>query len=160
MTNLGVAFIGCTSATTLSIGDGIEEIPDYCFKRCEKLQSVRIGKAVRKIGEKAFEGNERITEIYACSVVPPTCYDKDVFDSYVYKAATVYVPNERNAIERYRTDNVWRDFFEICSKDMTSIHSATIGDSQQATYLNLNGQRTTGATRGLNIVNGNKVLAR
>lgn len=105
--------------TEAFVGDSIEVVEKESFADCSKLQKVFIGSAVRQIKKGAFSGAERITEIYSLNPIPPTCEDETVFDGYVYKAAKVYVPDERDALTRYKAEAVWNKFFDIIAKNLT-----------------------------------------
>ena len=55
MTSIGAyAFSGCTSLTSVTIGDGVTSIGDYAFPGCTSLTSVTIPNSVTSIGENAF----------------------------------------------------------------------------------------------------------
>lgn len=72
-------------------------------------------------------------------MIPPTCSSANVFDQYVYKAADVYVPQERNAEARYKADDVWNKFFEIYSKDLAYLSAddidVTLSPAGYATFF-------------------------
>ena len=55
VTSIGAyAFSGCTSLTSVTIGDGVTSIGDYAFPGCTSLTSVTIPNSVTSIGENAF----------------------------------------------------------------------------------------------------------
>jgi len=56
-----MVFYGCTSLTTLTIGDKVTRIPSYAFARCSTLTSVTIGKSVLSIGDYAFHSCNKLT---------------------------------------------------------------------------------------------------
>lgn len=150
---------GLTSIASVIIPNSVETISAECFKGCSSLEMVVIGKSVRIIQDLAFAGADRIEQIYAFPVIPPTCASSNVFDSYVYKAAAVYVPDERNAVARYQAEDVWKNFFEIYSMEATGINAPAITPlPSERNYYNLQGLHTTGASRGISIVNGKKML--
>ncbi|MBQ0019246.1 MAG: leucine-rich repeat domain-containing protein [Bacteroidales bacterium] len=115
------AFAGCAPLENLTIGENVETLGDNCFDGCSALKEVILGKSLRSIGSGAFGGADRIENIYSLNPVPPTCAGESAFHEYAYKSAVVYVPNERNAIARYKADAVWSKFFEIYEKDMTNV---------------------------------------
>lgn len=49
-------FYNCTNLTTLTIGAGVTNIPDYAFYRCIALDYVTIPNSVTSIGNNAFAG--------------------------------------------------------------------------------------------------------
>ena len=56
-------FAGCTSLTTLTIGDKVTTIPSNAFSKCSALTSVTIGKSVTSIGSYAFYDCPRLTSV-------------------------------------------------------------------------------------------------
>ena len=50
------AFNGCTSLTSVTIGDGVTSIGSYAFNDCTSLNSVTIPNSVTSIGDYAFSG--------------------------------------------------------------------------------------------------------
>lgn len=114
-------FAGCAPLENLTIGENVETLGDNCFGGCSALKEVILGKSLRSIGSGAFAGADRIENIYSLNPVPPTCASEAAFHEYTYKSAVVYVPNERNAIARYKADAIWSKFFEIYEKDMSNV---------------------------------------
>ena len=56
-------FAGCTSLTTLTIGDKVTTIPSNAFRKCSALTSVTIGNSVTSIGDYAFGGCSGLTSV-------------------------------------------------------------------------------------------------
>ena len=56
-------FTGCSSLTTLNIGDNVQIIPDYAFYDSNSLTSVTIGNSVTSIGSLAFGGCSGLTSV-------------------------------------------------------------------------------------------------
>ena len=48
------AFFQCPNLTSVKLGSGIKEIPEYCFYGCEKLESLIISEGTEVIGNGAF----------------------------------------------------------------------------------------------------------
>ena len=50
------SFEGCASITTLTIPEGVTELPTYFCRNCVSLQSVKLPSTLKKIGNSAFQG--------------------------------------------------------------------------------------------------------
>jgi uncharacterized repeat protein (TIGR02543 family) len=57
------AFRGCSGLTSVTIGSGVKSIGDWAFYKCSKLTSVTIGNSVTSIGYGAFEGCTGLTSV-------------------------------------------------------------------------------------------------
>jgi len=56
-------FLGCSSLSSLTLGDSVEIIPKYAFIGCSKLTSVTIPNSVTTIGESAFSNCSGLTSV-------------------------------------------------------------------------------------------------
>ena len=64
MTSIGgSAFSGCSSLTSVVIGDSVTSIDDYAFYNCSNLTNVTIGNSVTEIGFQAFIGCSKLTTV-------------------------------------------------------------------------------------------------
>ena len=50
------SFDGCASITTLTIPEGVTELPTYFCRNCVSLQNVKLPSTLKKIGNSAFQG--------------------------------------------------------------------------------------------------------
>lgn len=57
------SFEGCASITTLTIPEGVTELPTYFCRNCVSLQSVKLPSTLKKIGNSAFQGCTSLEEI-------------------------------------------------------------------------------------------------
>ena len=57
------AFSGCSSLTSVTIGNGVTSIDDWAFWDCSSLTSVTIGNGVTSIGDSAFYYCSRLTSV-------------------------------------------------------------------------------------------------
>lgn len=75
----------------------------------------------------------------------------------MYMNATLYVPNE--ALEAYRNAEGWKKFQNIKSIESTGIIGIEAdGNGRREVYYDLNGRRLNAPRKGLNIINGKKVI--
>lgn len=56
-------FQGCTSLTSVTIPEGVTQIPDYAFQNCSSLVSVSLPDTLTKMGTYAFNGCAQLSEI-------------------------------------------------------------------------------------------------
>ena len=58
-----MAFLNCTSLTSVTIPDGVTGIGDYAFAYCRSLTSVTIPDSVTSIGNRAFDDCDSLTSV-------------------------------------------------------------------------------------------------
>lgn len=97
-----------------------------------------------------------MTKVYSFNVTPPSAsYDKSADE--MYRNATLYVPNE--ALEAYKNAKGWKEFLNIKGFDPTGINGIEAdGNGRRNVYYDLNGRRISAPRKGLNIINGKKVI--
>ena len=64
--------------STLSIGEGVENINNYVFMGCQSLEKIIIGNSVKNIGEYSFAKCDNVSDIYIGDNV--TIIEKNAFD--------------------------------------------------------------------------------
>lgn len=134
-------------------------IPFQTFNNCISLEKLTLGKNVRSIGLYAFYQCYSIKEINSENATPPIIEKGGAFSSSLFKTAKVYVPNEDDAITRYKNDLWWSDFFNIEGKDFSGITDIVVDEQEgEAIYYNLQGQRVLNPSHGIYIKNNKKVL--
>jgi hypothetical protein len=116
---------------------------------------------VTKIGDQAFCG------VYIPTVIslienPFTIYGKTsndrIFSQNTFNNATLYVPT--GTIEKYKATQGWKDFAFIEESDATGINVVENAKSNNTTIYDLNGVRQSEPKKGINIVNGKKVVVK
>lgn len=173
------AFYGCTSLPSISIPEGVTEICDHAFSGCSNLKEVVvedredgvavkmgsyvfsgctslntfiIGDNVKTIPSYTFKGCAALTNLVSYAVTPPTCGTYALYDINKWDC-TLTIPV--GTLAKYQAADQWKDFFFIEEKDLSGINTITMDDGTEMeikeTY-DINGKKTTGLQRGLNIV--------
>ena len=152
------AFYGCDGLKSVRIPDGILILEDSTFCDCKGLTSLTLSKSVRSISANVFSGCDALASIYSFNPFPPDLANEN-FSSTNYQNATLYVPDE--AVEEYKTTYLWQNFMNIKGFDLTGIKDVGIdGDRQQNVYYDLSGRRLNAPQKGLNIINGKKLIVK
>ena len=163
------AFYGCTSLTSIVIPHNLNVIDYGAFYGCSSLTSVSIPKSVTSIRDKAFGNCEDLTDVYcgAIEVSDGSSFSKGLFtdvgafyESYP-QYMTLHVP--ASSIEAYRATEPWCYFKEIVPLtdeeiDPTSIKSVVKKKAENDDIFNLLGVRVKQPKKGVNIINGKKVI--
>lgn len=156
-------FERCSKLASIEIPNSVTSIDYQAFYGCESLVSIKIPYNVTFIGYKTFSGCQNLKYIYSLNSTPPQLYfygdAYETFDDDQLENSTVYVPQE--ALETYKTDINWGYFANIKSFDPTGINGIEAdGIGKQNVYYDLNGRRLDAPKKGINIINGKKVVVR
>lgn len=186
VTTIGTkAFYHCSRLTSVTIGNSVTSIGDYAFDECSRLTSVTIPNSVTTIGDYAFSGCSGLTSVTignsVCSIGAKAFYCENLatvvslienaltidfawkssyfppFSQNTFMNGTLYVPKGSKVL--YETDNDWNNFRNIVEGTPTGITRVT-SDKQtpNAPIYDLNGRRLTEPKKGINIIEGKKVL--
>lgn len=148
------AFYGC-GLTSVNLGNSVTEIGWSAFQYCDKLTSITIPSSVTKIREYAFKNDSSLVSITSLSTTPPSA-DEATFFYYTYSRATLYVPI--GTADLYRTADCWKNFASIEEFDPAGIKDIPADADGAVVIYDLQGHRLAKPQRGLNIINGKKVL--
>ena len=106
-------FSGCTSLTTIHIGENVKRIPDDAFYGCKGLTSITIPESVATIGNEAFYGcsNLQSVTVYNPTPVKIVYNGTSVFDGVDYETCKLYVPV--GSVDAYKAATGWKKFGTI-----------------------------------------------
>lgn len=82
----------------------------------------------------------------------------EAFSGNTFENATLYVPVGTK--EKYQATDGWKDFDYIVEGTPTGIKVIENTQNKNATVYDLNGVRLSEAKRGINILNGKKVVVK
>ena len=156
------AFCGCTGLTKITIPNSVTEIGHESFYGCTGLTEITISNSVTEIGYQTFAGCSNLKTIYSLNLQPPT-YDiffDPAFEQTCYSSAVLYVPI--GSLNAYQTTIPWSNFGNIQEFDpVTGIDNTKMeveAENEETTIYDLQGRRLSRSQRGINIINGKKVL--
>ena len=153
------AFSGCFGLTSVTIGSGVTSIGDNAFDGCYGLTSITIPNSVTSIGNYAFDRVDLTTVVSLIEnpfVIEGKSSSYSAFNVNTFNNATLYVPV--GTIDKYKATNGWKDFAYIVEGTPTGIKVIENTQKKNATVYDLNGVRLSEPKKGINIINGQKVV--
>ncbi|MDE6011218.1 MAG: leucine-rich repeat domain-containing protein [Prevotella sp.] len=142
----------------MKIPNSVTEIGDYAFCWCEALTSVTIAGYLTEIGTWAFYWCSNLTSVY-CNVYRPisTLKKKTIFSDYQYRNTRLYCP--KGAREAYISTEPWKYFYNILVFTPTGVENVNATDENaDKVYYDMNGHRLNTPIKGMNIIDGKKVM--
>ena len=155
------AFWNCSGLTSVTIPNSVTSIGDYAFQYCKGLTSVTIPKSVTSIGDEAFDGVDLTTVVSLIEnpfVIVGKSSSYRAFSENTFDNATLYVPV--GTIDNYKATDGWKDFVFIEESDLAGINVVEDTKNNNTTIYDLNGVRQSEPKKGINIINGKKVVVK
>lgn len=178
------AFFMCSNITTAIIGRGVKKIDKKVFADCAKLESVILGENVTTLDYQAFYRCKKLTSIvlpstiisigqssfYGSGLTDVYCYTTEipstglqVFNSTNIANGTLHVPS--SVVEVYKVVSPWSGFKEVVAltdgdPKPTSIESVMSIYRTENIIYDIQGRRLRELGKGLNIINGKKIIVR
>ena len=160
------AFYNCNRMTSVSIGNSVTSIGNDAFLKCKGLTSVTIPNSVTSIGDYAFDCKNLATVVSLIeNPLTITWYTSNpvaghiaiAFSQNTFMNGTLYVP--KGTKFAYEAKEGWKDFRNIVEGTPTGITRVTSDkETPNAPIYDLNGRRLTEPQKGINIIEGKKVL--
>lgn len=143
----------CKSLTEIIIPEGVTTICSTAFVECTKLASITLPSTLEFIETSAFLYCTALKSITINATKPFNLY-RGTFEQY----GNLYVP--AGCKEAYENAAYWKKF-NIIDSSVTGISNISSPDSKQpSTIFTLGGTRVSSLQKGLNIVNGKKVVVK
>lgn len=153
-------FIG-SKVTDVTLPNTVREIEPNAFRHALKLETVRLGSGIQRIGHGAFNRCVSLRTVEVTAAEPPVVEDANVFYGVDLAAATLIVPDA--SVEAYAAAPHWRDFGLIMKySDIYGAVSAVSADTDAdaPVYYTIDGRRVITPARGLYIVRRGDTVTR
>ena len=149
-------FYGCTGLKKVWIGNGVIDIHNWAFSDCSSLDYFEFGNSMKNIGKEAFSDCANVTKIISHATTPPVCGTQALDDINKWNC-TLYVPDGH--IAAYQAADQWKEFLFIDNYS-TDIKSNVIHPNSTTPIYKLSGQHLKTPQKGINIINGRKVITK
>lgn len=161
ITHIDGSFEGCSSLKKIILPNSVLYVSGGSFSGCSALSSITIGSKIIEIGEKAFKKCVGLNDIYCYAEDVPNTGANAFIDSYI-EYSTLHVP--ANSIDAYKAVEPWKNFGSIVAlkegdPSYTGITNI-MNDKKDSQYYDLKGNKLEKPTKGINIINGKKVIVK
>ena len=146
-------FAKCSNLTSVTIGNSVTSIGSYAFWDCSELISVIIPNSVTSIGENVFYNCSNLTSITLLMKNPP------IIEGNPFGVnATLHVLAGCKAI--YEASPFWKDYtiVEDATNGIGIVEGTPTISSNK--IFSISGQQLNKTQKGVNIINGKKILVK
>ena len=143
-------FNNCKSLKQITLPEGITQISPLAFGDCENLTSIVLPSSIDFISTSAFDNCNSLKTVTVKSATPIEIYAK-TFAVY----GDLHVPAGSKAA--YKNAAIWKKFNIIEEGEATGISNLNANHSSQNIY-SLSGTHLYAPRKGVNIINGKKVV--
>ncbi|MDE5887675.1 MAG: leucine-rich repeat domain-containing protein [Muribaculaceae bacterium] len=110
------AYYGCSSLTSIHISQFLTSIGEEAFMSCSSLNSLIIdGRNLTSIGDRAFHHCNNLMSVYYMTSQALVSANEDIFDTDVYFAATLNMPNV--TLKYIQSTIPWNKFEHVMAMD-------------------------------------------
>lgn len=154
-------FQGCTGLTKLDMSKSmlLNDLPEYLCAGCTNLNIVMLNHNLVSIGDCAFLDTKNLKVLEIDCVTPPMLLNAGIFEG-TNENCQLLVPEDKE-MDYFDAGYPFRNINYIDMQEVVGIEdiesSATSRPATDAIF-NLQGQRLSRMRKGLNIVNGRKIL--
>lgn len=158
------AYYGNGPIENIFIPNSVEKIESSAFSLLSSLKTVVIGSGVKEFGREIFFSCNKLSSIISY-IDFPSDINEDNFPERIYSDATLYV--SMGSKFNYMSCIGWGKFKNIVEFDPStfdpstlSIHGVTMDADKDAPIFDLFGRKLAQPKKGINIINGRKVIVK
>ena len=143
--------------TAITVKEGTTQIMSRSFFSDRGLVGIYLPSSIKEIDDEAFYECTGLINVTSFNT-EPTAIGVKSFDDNVYSYATLNVPMGTKGT--YQSTDGWKNFKNIVEFDPSGIDDITVDEDGQQTIYSISGVRLKVPQKGLNIINGKKVMVK
>lgn len=158
--SIGVLAFGmCSNLKSVVLPNSLVKINNEVFHWCSSLESVVIGSSVKEICSYAFSNCKSLQNVYCHSEMVPKTDEWAFWNVEEVYNANLHVPV--SSVDSYKNTIPWNRFKAVIAlndDDPKAFINDIILDKNKLSIYSLSGRKLNNAAKGINIVNGKKVI--